>query len=102
MNRIKAKATSSDDKFNKVVFSKDGTQLIAGGTYSLYQNGAWWSQIRVWENAGKGYFQDFRAADDTVMDIKILPNGQIAFGGAKPDWGIIDQSRGNQKLYKTG
>lgn len=91
--------TLNQSLFN-VAFSKDGTQLIAGGFYKIKQNGKWWYQIRIWNKAGQGSYQDYAASESTIMDIKVLSNGQIAYASTQPDWGILDTYTGKQVVYQ--
>ena len=93
-------ADADGDRLEMVAFSSDGSKLLAGGTYSKYIDGSWWCPVRIWDNAGRGTYQDYKGGDDTVMDIKLLPNGQFAYVGAQPDWGILNRSMGYQELYK--
>lgn len=93
-------ASSLNQKFDQVEFSKDGTQLIAGGFYRFKQNGKSWHQIRIWEQAGKGTYQDYKASKNTIMDIKLLPNGNIVYCSTAPDWGILDSQTGQQIVYQ--
>ncbi|MCB0588244.1 MAG: WD40 repeat domain-containing protein, partial [Phaeodactylibacter sp.] len=83
-------------------FSADGARLAAGGAYQQNKEGKWWRQIRIWEKAGKGSWTDYNAGGNTIMDIKPLPHGGFVFGGAKPDWGIIDPDEGRRSLYRKG
>lgn len=94
------RANTLNDRLETVAFSKDGTKLIVGGFYSKKQNGKWWYQIRIYENAGRGTYRDVSSCANTVMDIKNLPNGNIAYCGVQPDWGIIDHYTGQRLIYK--
>lgn len=86
-----AGARTTSDRLNIVAFSADGTQLVAGG----------FKKIRVFEQAGRGPYQDYNACDNTVMDIKPLPDGSIAFGGTFPDWGILNPDTGERLQYQV-
>ncbi|MGH1433340.1 MAG: caspase family protein [Lewinella sp.] len=95
--------TDADDvsnRFHCVAFSQDGKKLIAGGMLSKYKDGKWWHQLRCWEDAGKGSYQDFTVAQTTIMDVKSLPNGNVLYGSAAPDWGIINPINGEKLVYK--
>ena len=93
-------ATTLNDKFETVSFSEDGQELIAGGLYSEKQaDGKYWQMIRIWKNQGKGNYQDYPAADNTITDIKYLKNGNIVFAGGQPDWGILDRETGKKIIY---
>ncbi|MEL6140861.1 MAG: caspase family protein, partial [Bacteroidota bacterium] len=63
--------------------------------------GNWWHMIRIWDRQGKGHYQDCPAADNTILDIKPLENGGVAFVGAQPDWGILEINTGKKLLYQA-
>ena len=92
-------ASAGDQLFTDVAISADGHFLGAGGSYRLVQDGRWQRQIRVWAQAGRGKYTDYAAAETTIMDLKALPNGTFVYGGAQPDWGIIDPASGQRQLY---
>ncbi|AEE48141.1 caspase family protein [Haliscomenobacter hydrossis] len=92
-------ASTIDDRLMIVAFSADGQYLAAGGFYSLFQDGAWWHQVRVWQDAGKGAYTDYQAADNSILDIKALPMGGFVFGGSQPDWGGFDPGVGQRTHY---
>lgn len=72
-----------------VAFSDDGQSLVAGYAYRKYKDGIWWRQVRVWQQAGRGGYTDYDGSQNGIMDIKPLPGGGFAFGGAYPDWGTV-------------
>lgn len=71
---------------NKLCFSKDGKYLYGGGKYAKYINGKCWFVIRKWENAGQGKYIDYPACNNSIMDMKMLLNGNIIFAGGQPDF----------------
>lgn len=93
-------ANTLDQRLFSVAFSADGHSLAAGGLYALVQNGRWQHQIRVWTQAGRGEYTDYTAAASNIMDLQALPNGTFVFGGAEPDWGIIDPVQGQRQHYR--
>ncbi|MFK8009290.1 MAG: caspase family protein [Saprospiraceae bacterium] len=95
-------ANTKNQRLSNITFSKDGQQLIAVGFYSKKQtDGSRWHLLRIWDKQGKGNYQDYPVADDTVLDIKILKNGNIIFAGAQPDWGIIEKNTGKKLIYQS-
>lgn len=94
-------ANTLNQKLNKVTFSTDGQQLLAGGFYDIKQNSKSWWQIRIWENAGRGSYSDYRASKNTIMDIKMMPNRNILYAGTQPDWGILTEKTGEQMVYQA-
>lgn len=93
-------ANTLDDKLEMVSFSYNGNDLMAGYAYKKNENGKWWRQIRVWENQGKGSYADYAAGDNTIMDIKPLPDNSFVFAGFKPDFGRFTAA-GAKTLYKA-
>ena len=82
-------------------FSADGNYLYGGGFYQQYIDGNWWRVIRKWTNAGEGSYTDYPACDNSVIDIKPLPTGDILFAGTQPDLGRMN-AYGNKIIYKAG
>jgi WD40 repeat protein len=72
-------------------FSPDGGYLYAGGSAQKQdQSGHWKFFIRKWDNAGNGNYTDYLLMQNTVFDIKCLPNGRIAIIGGRPDIAVIE------------
>ena len=86
-----------DNQLYSLAFSADGEQLAAGSFYRIGSK----NQIRVWQQAGRGAYQDFAAAENTILDIKPLQDGQFLFGGFFPDWGMVNPRQGKLSLYKS-
>jgi len=95
-----------DGGFVNVSFSADGRYLYGGGYYQQYIDSNWWCVIRRWSEAGKGSYIDFKGGDNTITDLKAIPDNApyeagILMGGYKPDWARLSTS-GVQKVYQTG
>ncbi|MGX7689538.1 caspase family protein [Flectobacillus roseus] len=82
-----------------ITFSPDGNELWAGGFYSQYHEGHWWNQIRRWARAGRGSYQDFGATDNSISDLKTLPNGELWVAGFAPDLARFAPD-GNKLFYQ--
>ena len=80
---------------NKVAWSARGRFLYAGGRG---KRGT--VPIRRWADGGRGAHRDLAAAHNTIMDIRALPSGGIAFGAFDPAFGIFDAS-GRKVLDNT-
>jgi WD40 repeat protein len=85
-------ANSLDRRLMMVSFSADGSFLIAGGIYRLDKDNILRNQIRIWLNAGKGVFSDYSASQNTIMDIKPLPDGSIIFCSSDPVFGRMNMT----------
>ena len=87
-------------QLNKLSFGADG-YLYGGGLYDQSIDGRQWFLIRKWADSGRGGFLDFKAAGNTVMDIKAFQNGLVMMAGSRPDMALFDPS-GNTIFYKSG
>jgi hypothetical protein len=64
------------DDLASVAWSADNQTLFAGGSYCA--NGMCF--IRQWPQAGQGASRDTPAAENTVLNLRALPHGGVAFG----------------------
>jgi WD40 repeat protein len=94
-----ANATDPGD-LGTISFNYAGDRLYGGG-HLQEQNKSWqWKgAIRTWSNAGKGNFTDIPLMRNAVMDIKPLPNGNMAVMGSYPNIAVIDPE-GNTVWYR--
>ena len=72
---------------SKVAWSAMGEYLFAGGRTDA--PGTKKTFIRRWDRQVRGYFFDYRLADNTIMDIHPLTDGRLAVGAAAPWLGIM-------------
>jgi WD40 repeat protein len=71
--------------FFGIAWSPDGQRLFAGGRFQ--KDGM---VIRRWEEGGRGAAQDLPAAQNSIMDLKPLRDGGIAWGAQDPAWGVLE------------
>lgn len=69
-------------------WSRDGQVLYAGGTY---QDTSEINEIVAWSGR-RGTPTYWPASEDTIMDIRALSDGRIAFGAADPAIGLLDRA----------
>ncbi len=69
-----------------VAWSRDGQTLYAAGSY---QGTSRMNEIFCW--LGNGKPTPWPASGDTIMNIRSLSGGRIAFGAADPTVGLLDQ-----------
>ncbi len=83
-------------------FSSNGQYLYGGGYYRQKQtNGIEWNMIRRWSNEGAGNYQDIPVCQNSVSDLKALPEGDMLYCGLEPDLGRINKS-GYKSYYQEG
>jgi len=88
LSPLKSPDTSgvTNGSLSSVAFSGDGRFLYAAGR--------WWRdghrRIRRWSAAGDGAFIDLPGAGSTVMDLRGVQGGGVAYGAFDPAWGILD------------
>ena len=80
-----------------VAWSADNRTLFAGGNYQAKGM----SLIRQWPLAGRGTPRDTPASENTLLSLRALPRGGVAFGSADPAWGLLD-SGGHRIRFVTG
>ncbi|RYY65191.1 MAG: peptidase C14, partial [Chitinophagaceae bacterium] len=83
-------ANVRSERLGKVCFSADGKRLYGGSHYSIVDadNNAHFV-IRCWEDAGRGSFRDLALLNNSVADMKALPNGGLAVLGSHPDLAVL-------------
>jgi WD40 repeat protein len=80
-----------------IATSLDGyLRLYAGGTY-VSSNGN--NPALVWADAGRGPRRAYPVAQDTLMDLRPLPDGGLVVGAGDPAWVVLD-ARGRQRLAR--
>ena len=82
--------------FSAVAWAADGRNLYAAGTYGEASGRKY---IRRWPT-GAGQPRDIAAGDDTVTDLKPLPDGRTVFASAEPAWGVI--ARDDRVVLRKG
>ena len=83
LTRLYAADTGGIDNgnLNSVAWSADGSVLFAGGRYD---DGSGNNPVLRWANKGKGRLTSWQAADNTVMDLKPLPDNGLLVGTYDP------------------
>jgi WD40 repeat protein len=83
---FEAKTTGVDDgDLSKVAWSADGRFLYAGGLWS--KGGT--RHVRRWADGGRGTSEDIALSQNTIMDLRPLADGSLAFGAADPSVGVL-------------
>ena len=68
-----------------VAWSADGRLLYAAGRFPIQGL----SSILSWAKAGRGIRTELPAAANTILDLRALPRGRLAFGASDPSWGVL-------------
>jgi WD40 repeat protein len=83
-----ADTTGLDNGFlGSVAWSDEGSHLFAGGSYD---DGSGNDPVLSWSNSGRGQRIAWPAMDDTVLDLKSLPDGRLAVGTSDPALLVFD------------
>jgi WD40 repeat protein len=69
-----------DGSLSRVIWSKDGRTLYAGGAYD--EGGS--SPVLAWANAGRGQRRALPAGTDTVAGLAALPDGRLLVAAQDP------------------
>ncbi len=69
-----------------LAWSADGAQLFAAGSW---KRGDAQHGLRRWEGGGKGPYSDSTIAANTVVGLRALADGRLAFAATDPVWGIV-------------
>jgi WD40 repeat protein len=88
----------SRERLPVVCWSADGDTLFAGGTVKSDSGRS--RILLAWPKAGQGKVRDVEAAYNTILDIRPLAGGGVAFSAFDPAWGVIDGS-GQKTAYVT-
>lgn len=70
-----------------VAWSADGRFLWAGGRWQVDGK----SPVRRWTVRDWDQYRDQPVSNDTVMDLVLLPNGDMLFAAADPTWGLLNR-----------
>ena len=85
----------SNGNLTSVAWSSDGQTLSAGGT-CVNSNGL--RIVRQWLEGGRGSYRDVEAANNTIMNILPLRNGEIIYSAFDPAFGRVD-AKGQRSLF---
>ena len=80
-----AQPTDEGQNLAGVLWSADGHTLCAAGRYSVRDI----HPVLCWGNAGKGKLLTYPVARDTIMDIRALTDGRIAFADGDGTVGVL-------------
>ena len=74
-----------DGNLGRVAWSAKGRLLYAGGQYAL--SGV--SKLRRWTDGGRGSYEDIALSRTTIMGLRPLADGGVAFGAQDPTLGVL-------------
>jgi peptidoglycan hydrolase-like protein with peptidoglycan-binding domain len=89
-----------NNNLSKVVWSSDGTHLLAGGSYEVVFQDVWKSPLLTFDRMGKPVGDSLPLADDAILNLQPCGDG-VAVAAADPAFGIVD-GNGQIKLWKSG
>ena len=83
---------------DSVAWSADGERLLAGGSYDD-DNG---SPVLAWDQGGRGARSLWPAADNTIMDLKPLPTGELAVATGDPALLVLEATGARRLALAAG
>jgi hypothetical protein len=83
---------TSGSSIYSLAWSRDSRKLLVGGSDNKSFDKVWHYYVRIFEDQGKGSYQDVPVAGNSILEMKTLPNGNIAYVTYNPDVGIIDEN----------
>ncbi|TAN53867.1 MAG: hypothetical protein EPN21_00190 [Methylococcaceae bacterium] len=89
-------AQAANSNLGSVAWSADGGRLLAGGRY--IESGKF--PLLAWNAAGTGRPQAWPVSTNTLMDLRPLPGGRLAFAAADPLLGVLDDT--GRPLWRRG
>ena len=69
----------------RVAWSSDGRYLFAGGRWLVEGR----HPVRRWPVGDWKHYKDVPVAENTIMELALLPDGRIVFAASDPAWGIL-------------
>lgn len=73
-----------------LAWSADGSVLHAGGSCRINEDE---TALRSWPDGGRGAPQDKPLAQNSIVGIRLLPQGRLAFAAADPRVGVLGPDR---------
>nr|VFJ51713.1 MAG: WD40 repeat [Candidatus Kentron sp. DK] len=81
-----------------VAWSADGERLLAGGSHDDYDG----FPVLAWDQGGRGARSVWPTADDTIMDLKALPSGDLAVVTGDPALLVLDATGARRVALTAG
>ncbi len=81
---------------SSVAWSADGRRLLTAGSYG---QGDGSRPLVVWPAGGGAPQRLPLGINDTVMDLRPLPDGRLVYAGADPAWGVLDPQLRRSKVF---
>lgn len=69
----------------EVAWSRDGQRLYAAGRY--VKDGK--NPVRIWAESGRGPWREAPLAEDTIVGLALLADGDLAWGATDPAFGLL-------------
>jgi WD40 repeat protein len=74
---------------SKVSWSADGRFLYAGGAWHHTVDGRSQMHLRRWAEGGRGAYENIALSRSTIMHLRPLAKGRLAFGAGDPSLGLL-------------
>jgi WD40 repeat protein len=81
-----AVAAKTEGSLNAVTWSSDGRELLAAGTWKRTDG---LHGLKRWANGGRGAATEVSLSGDSVVALRALADGRVAYAAADPAWGWL-------------
>ena len=84
-----------EGSLNALAWSADGRELLAAGTWKRADGR---HGLKRWSEGGRGVASDSSLSGNSVVTLRALADGRVAFGAADPAWGWVASNAGIQTI----
>ena len=82
-----------------LAWSLDGRELMAAGTWT---RGDGTHGLKRWANAGRGAASEFSLSRNSVVALRALAGGRVAYAATDPAWGLLPANLGGASSAVSG
>ncbi len=91
-------AAKTEGSLNAVTWSSDGRELLAAGTWKRSDG---LHGLKRWASGGRGAATDISLSGDSVVALRALADGRVAYAAADPAWGWLPSEGGSGARIQT-
>ena len=90
-----ATGSAVDGSLSALAWSRDGRELMAAGTWKRADGR---HGLKRWPDGGRGMASDTSLSGNSVVALRALADGRVAFATADPAWGWVPANAGVQSF----